>query len=112
MKTIGIPADLFQIDLNICDSVVVYALDSHTIGISQSYIREWIDVAMYYTRIRVSSQVIEGKLHWIMELPRKFELFYLLNQPDTKMVKSINGGNVLITVTRNYKLRVTSKGQK
>lgn len=102
MKTIGIPAELFRLEPNIHDNycVVLYALDRCTIGISANYLTEWIEVALDYTRIKVDSLTIEGKLHWIIPIPRKFELFYLLNQPETKMVKSVNGNNVLITVTR------------
>jgi len=74
--------------------VVIYALDTATIGITPSFEYDWAKNCIYHRGLNVRKQ---GN-NWLVTLPYTLTQHYRLGG-GKKTVVSINGGRVLITVT-------------
>lgn len=77
------------------DSAFVYALDSTTIGISGHEISEWNEISCFTERIPIQ----KGEAKLVLEIPEKFRRFYDFERKHR--VVSLNGNNILITVSGN-----------
>ncbi len=95
---ISIPDSLFRPKKNDdrLGKVFIYALNAYTIGITPEYCPDWDKVALYRKTWKVRR---EGS-NWRLDLPLQILRFYLMRESGTKIVKSINGGNIIVTVTR------------
>jgi len=76
--------------------VYIYALDAFTIGITPKYFPDWADIALYRKTWKAQR---EGS-NWRIHLPEAVLRFYQIHDPRTKLLTGVNGGNVLITITR------------
>lgn len=77
------------------DSAFVYALDSTTIGISGREMPEWNEISCFIEKIPIQ----KGEEKLVLEIPEKFRRFYDLERKHR--VVSLNGNNILITVSGN-----------
>jgi len=75
------------------ENAFVYALDSSTIGIAGEEMPEWEEISCFVERINL--QKTEGKT--VLRIPEKFWRFY--NMERKHRVVSVNGNNILITVS-------------
>lgn len=73
----------------------VYMLDSHTIGIIHKGSEGWQRISPFWGIFNIRIEKTEARI----DLPLDFVRFYGLDRPDTKSVLTINGKNLLITVT-------------
>jgi hypothetical protein len=77
------------------DSAFIYALDSTTIGISGHEMPEWAEISCFLNKIPIERD--NGKV--VLEIPENFQRFY--NMERKHRVVSINGNNLLITISGN-----------
>jgi hypothetical protein len=96
VNVIEIPTQLLKTSNPLWDEYAfVYALDSSTIGISGREIPEWEEISCFLEKIPI--QTAEGKM--VLKIPEKFWRFY--NMERKYRVVSINGNNILITISGN-----------
>jgi hypothetical protein len=96
VNVIEIPTQLLKTSNPLWDEYAfVYALDSSTIGISGREIPEWEEISCFLEKIPI--QTAEGKM--VLKIPEKFWRFY--NMERKHRVVSINGNNILITISGN-----------
>ncbi len=94
--SIEVPVKLLQKDeATWQDCAFVYALDSTTIGVSGRLMPEWAKISCFTEEIPIHRN--EGKM--VLQVPEKFRRFYGLERKH--MVSSVNGNNILITVSGN-----------
>ena len=77
------------------DSAFVYALDSTTIGIAGHEMPEWNEISCFIEKIPIKKQA--EKL--ILQIPEKFNRFYNIERKHK--VVSVNGNNILVTISGN-----------
>jgi hypothetical protein len=70
-----------------------HALDSSTIGVSGQEVPEWVEVSCFVETVAVQRE--DGRL--VLRIPENFWRFYNLDR--THRVVSVNGNNILITVS-------------
>jgi len=94
---IEIPDTLFQPEIirKGVAKVILYTLDVNTIGISSKFIPEWGKSALYLKTILAQKR----GTNWVIKPPRRVTRFYLFDRK-TRQTVSVNGGSVLITITR------------
>lgn len=96
VDVIEIPTQLLKTGNPLWDKYAfVYALDSSTIGISGREMPEWEEISCFLEKIPI--QTAEGKM--VLRIPEKFWRFY--NMERKHRVVSINGNNILITISGN-----------
>ena len=96
VDVIEIPTQLLKTGNPLWDKYAfVYALDSSTIGIAGCEIPEWEEISCFLEKIPI--QTAEGKM--VLKIPEKFWRFY--NMERKYRVVSINGNNILITISGN-----------
>jgi len=96
VNVIEIPTQLLKTGNPLWDKYAfVYALDSSTIGISGRKMPEWEEISCFLEKIPI--QTAEGKM--VLKIPEKFRRFY--NMERKHRVVSINGNNILITISGN-----------
>lgn len=93
-NVVEVPAEL----LDACNpiwgkSAFVYALDSSTIGLSGKPMTEWEEISCFLERIPIEKSA--GKI--VLRIPERFCRFYNLERKHR--VVSVNGNNILITVS-------------
>lgn len=90
------PMSLFQpkVEKDGTAKVILYALDTTTIGISPHFIPDWGKIALY----RKTLLIRRNGSNWVIYLPRRVTRFYKYDS-NTKQVVGINSGNILITIT-------------
>lgn len=95
-NTIEIPAKLLQLDNGKwAKGAFVYALDSSTIGIAGTEMREWQESAAFTGEILLRRE----KDKMVFEIPEKFSRFYQIGKKHT--TASVNGNAILITISGN-----------
>jgi hypothetical protein len=77
------------------DSAFIYALDSTTIGISGHEMPEWAEISCFLKKIPIE----RDNDNVVLEIPENFKRFY--NMERKHRVVSINGNNLLITISGN-----------
>jgi len=93
---IEVPAKLLHVgNPTWLDSAFVYALDSSTIGISGHEMPEWKEVSCFLEEVPINRD--NEKL--VLQIPENFKRFY--NWERKHRVVSINGNNILITISGN-----------
>jgi hypothetical protein len=93
---IEVPTELLRTSNPLWDEYAyVYALDSSTIGISGREMSEWEETSCFLEKIPI--QAVESKM--VMKIPERFLRFY--NMERKHRVVSINGNNILITISGN-----------
>lgn len=96
LDVIEIPTELLKTGNPLWnDYAFMYALDSSTIGISGREMPEWEEISCFLEKIPI--QTAEGKM--ALKIPEKFSRFY--NMERKHRVVSINGNNILITISGN-----------
>jgi len=96
VDVIEVPTELLKTGNPLWDEYAfVYALDSSTIGISGREMPEWEEISCFLEKIPI--QTAEGKM--VLKIPEKFSRFY--NMERKHRVVSINGNNILITISGN-----------
>jgi len=94
MNIIEVPAELLCGDNPVWgESAFVYALDNTTIGVSGREMPEWEETSCFLEKVSMKKDC--GKI--VFEIPEKFWRFYNLERKHR--VVSVNGNNVLITVS-------------
>ena len=95
-NVIEVPEELLHVgNPTWLDSAFIYALDSTTIGISGHEMREWGEISCFLKEIPIEKD--KGKL--VLKVPDNFKRFY--NWDRKHRVVSINGNNILITISGN-----------
>jgi hypothetical protein len=93
---IEVPANLLHVgNPTWLDSAFVYALDSTTIGIAGNKMPEWNEVSCFIEKIPIKKQ--GEKI--VLQIPEKFSRFYNIERKHK--VVSVNGNNILITISGN-----------
>jgi hypothetical protein len=99
----GKPSNMIEVPANLLhvgnptwlDSAFVYALDSTTIGISGQEMPEWREISCFQEEIPIRREDEKVRI----QIPEKIKLFY--NWERKHRVVSINGNNLLITISGN-----------
>ncbi|TET26015.1 MAG: hypothetical protein E3J73_05245 [Candidatus Bathyarchaeum sp.] len=92
---IEVPSDLLKTSNPIWrDEAFLYALDNVTIGISGHDFPDWNEIACFKSKISIER---EERGNVFVKLPQKFWDFYNLEKKHR--VVSINGNNILVTVS-------------
>jgi hypothetical protein len=96
VDVIEVPTELLKTGNPLWDEYAfVYALDSSTIGIAGREMPEWEEISCFLEKIPI--QTVEGKM--VLKIPERFWRFY--NMERKHRVVSINGNNILITISGN-----------
>jgi hypothetical protein len=96
VDVIEVPTELLKAGNPLWDEYAfVYALDSSTIGVSGREMPEREEISCFLEKIPI--QTVEGKM--VLKIPEKFSRFY--NMERKYRVVSINGNNILITISGN-----------
>lgn len=96
LNIIEVPIELLKVNNPTWNEhAFMYALDSSTIGVSGKEILDWAEISCFHETISLQRE--EGKI--IFRLPEKFWRFYNLERKHK--VISINGNNILITISGN-----------
>ena len=94
--TIEVPAKLLHADNPTwLDSAFVYALDSSTVGISGHEMPEWKEISCFLEKIPIEKDTEK----FVLKIPDNFKRFY--DWERKHRVVSINGNNILITISGN-----------
>jgi len=95
-NVVEVPKELLQVaNPTWNERAFMYALDSSTIGVSGREMHEWTEISCFQENIPVRHT--EDKV--ILHIPEKFKRFYNLER--RHKVVSVNGGNILITISGN-----------
>jgi hypothetical protein len=93
-NVVEVSAELLDVDNPVWgENAFVYALDSSTIGISGKPMKEWKEASCFLEKIPIQKN--NGKR--VLRIPEKFWRFYNLERKHK--VVSVNGNNILITVS-------------
>lgn len=93
-QLLEVPIDLLKIGNPLWDqNAFIYALDSSTIGISGKEIPEWKEISCFHERIPLKKETEKIALG----IPESFMRFY--NMKKKHRIVSINGNNILITIS-------------
>ena len=94
--SIEVPAKLLHIgNPTWFNSAFVYALDSSTIGVSGHAVPEWEEISCFAEEISITRDAEKV----VVQIPEKIKRFYNFEQKHR--VVSVNGNNLLITISGN-----------
>jgi hypothetical protein len=97
------PADIIEVPAKLLhvgnptwlNSAFVYGLDSSTIGVSGHAIPEWAEISCFAEEIPIKRDAEKV----VIQIPEKIKRFYNFEQKHR--VVSVNGNNLLITISGN-----------
>ena len=93
-NVLEVPSELLKVGNPVWnDYAYFHALDSSTIGVSGREIPEWKEVSCFLETVAIQRE--DGRL--VLQIPEAFWRFYNLDRKHR--VVSVNGNNILITVS-------------